>query len=138
MKKIILSAAFVAVGTFAIAQQNMGNMQRKDPAQMEQKRAENMKQMQSDLNLTSAQMAQIKALHDKKMADRKANAPQMQADRKAKMDRMKSNQEEWNGEMKKILTPDQYKTWEAKKQEKMQNKRNNMQQRKMKNMPAQN
>ena len=138
MKKIILSAAFLAIGTFAMAQQNMGKMQRRDPAQMEQRRADNMKQMQSDLNLTTAQVAQINALHDKKMADRKANAPQMQANRKAKMEMVKGNQDQWNAEMKQILTPDQYQKWQAKKQDKMQDRRSKMQNGKMNTTPAKN
>ena len=138
MKKIILSAAFLAIGTFAMAQQNtqMQKMQKRDPAQMEQKREEKMKQMQSDLGLSTAQVAQIQALQDKKMAERKANAPQMQADRKAKMEKMKGNQEQWNAEMKQILTPDQYQKWQAKKEEKMQERRGKMQDRKMNKMPA--
>jgi protein CpxP len=138
MKKIILSAAFLAIGTFAMAQQNtpMQKMQKRDPAQMEQRRADNMKQMQSDLGLSTAQVAQITALQDKKIAERKANAPQIQADRKAKMEKMKGNQEQWNAEMKQILTPDQYQKWQAKKQEKMQDRRGKMQDRKMNKMPA--
>ncbi len=82
MKKIVLSAAFVVIGTFAMAQQKP-MMHKKDPAQMEQKRQEKLKMMQTELNLTSAQVAQIKALQDKKIAERKQNAPQIQAERKA-------------------------------------------------------
>ena len=65
MKKIVLSAAFVILGTFAMAQQTP-MMNKKDPAQMEQKRQEKLKVMQTELNLTNAQVAQIKALQDKK------------------------------------------------------------------------
>ena len=49
----------------------------KDPAQMEQKRAEHLKKMQADLGLSDAQVAQVKALQDKRMAERKAQAPQI-------------------------------------------------------------
>ena len=114
MKKIVLSAAFVILGTFAMAQQTP-MMNKKDPAQMEQKRQEKLKVMQTELNLTNAQVAQIKALQDKKMAERQQNAPQMQAERKAKMEAMKARQEQWNAEMRKILTPAQYQKWESKK-----------------------
>lgn len=134
MKKIILSAAFLAIGTFAMAQQNMDKMQTRDPAKMEQKRADNMKQMQSDLSLSDTQVTQINALHEKKMAERKANEPKMQAERKAKMQSMKSNKDQWNSEMKAILTPDQYQKWEAKKAEKMQNRKVKMQEKKMDKM----
>ena len=85
MKKLILSAAFLSIGTFAMAQQESLSMQ-KNPAQMEQKRADKLKMMQTELNLTNAQVAQIKALQDKKMAERKANEPHMQAERKAKIE----------------------------------------------------
>jgi len=135
MKKIVLGAAFAVIGTFAMAQQTP-MMNKKDPAQMEQKRVEKMKMMQTELNLSNAQVAQIKALHDKKMAERKQNAPQMQAERKAKMAAMKAKREQWNAEMRQILTPEQYKKWEAKQQQNMQNKKSKMQHRQMKKMSA--
>ena len=137
MKKIVLSAAFVILGTFAMAQQTP-MMNKKDPAQMEQKRQEKLKMMQTELNLTNAQVAQIKALQDKKMAERQQNAPQMQAERKAKMETMKARQEQWNAEMRKILTPEQYQKWEAKKQQNMQHKRQKMEKHQMKKMSATN
>lgn len=137
MKKIVLSAAFVIIGTFAMAQQTP-MMNKKDPAQMEQKRQEKLKMMQTELNLTNAQVAQIKALQDKKMAERQQNAPQMQAERKAKMEAMKARQEQWNAEMRKILTPEQYQKWEAKKQQNMQHKRQKMEKHQMKKMSATN
>ena len=137
MKKIVLSAAFVILGTFAMAQQTP-MMNKKDPAQMEQKRQEKLKMMQTELNLTNAQVAQIKALQDKKMAERQQNARQMQAERKAKMEAMKARQEQWNAEMRKILTPEQYQKWETKKKQNMQNKGQKMQQHQMKKMSATN
>ena len=137
MKKIVLSAAFVIIGTFAMAQQTP-MMNKKDPAQMEQKRQEKLKMMQTELNLTNAQVAQIKALQDKKMAERQQNAPQMQAERKAKMEAMKARQEQWNAEMRKILTPEQYQKWETKKKQNMQNKGQKMQKHQMKKMSAKN
>ena len=137
MKKVVLSAAFVILGTFAMAQQTP-MMNKKDPAQMEQKRQEKLKVMQTELNLTNAQVAQIKALQDKKMAERQQNAPQMQAERKAKMEAMKARQEQWNAEMRKILTPEQYQKWETKKKQNMQNKGQKMQKHQMKKMSATN
>ena len=137
MKKIVLSAAFVILGTFAMAQQTP-MMNKKDPAQMEQKRQEKLKVMQTELNLTNAQVAQIKALQDKKMAERQQNAPQMQAERKAKMEAMKARQEQWNAEMRKILTPEQYQKWETKKKQNMQNKGQKMKKHQMKKMSATN
>ena len=135
MKKIVLSAAFVVFGTFAMAQQT-GKMMHKDPAQMEQKRAEKLKMMQADLGLSDAQVAQIKALQDKKMAERKAQAPQMQAERKAKMVQWKAKKEQHMAEMRQILTPEQYKKWEAQKQTQMNKKAQKMSDMQMKQMPA--
>ena len=137
MRKIVLSAAFVILGTFAMAQQ-APMMNKKDPAQMEQKRQEKLKVMQTELNLTNAQVAQIKALQDKKMAEKQQNAPQMQAERKAKMEAMKARQEQWNAEMRKILTPEQYQKWETKKKQNMQNKGQKMKKHQVRKMSATN
>lgn len=121
MKKLVLSVALVAVGTFAMAQQTQ-KMQKMDPAKMEQKRADHMKQMQTDLNLSEAQVAKLKVLQDQRMAERRQNAPQMQVERKAKMDQMKAKRDQHQAEMKNILTPEQYQKWEAMRKEKMQEK----------------
>ena len=134
MKKVILSAAMIAFGTFAMAQQNK-MMRKMDPAQMEQKRAEKLKSMQTELNLSDDQVAKIKTLQDNKMAARKANEPQMKAERKAKMEVMKQNKDQWNSEMKQILTPEQYAKWQQKQNDRMNNmKGDKMQQRSKKMM----
>lgn len=133
MKKLVLSVALVAVGTFAMAQQNQ-RMQKMDPAKMEQKRADHMKQMQIDLNLSEAQVTKIKVLQDQRMAERKENAPQMQTERKARMDQMKAKRDQNEAEMKNILTPAQYQKWEAMKKEKMQERGKMMKGNKMMQM----
>lgn len=140
MKKLLLSAAFLAIGTFAMAQQNnqMQKMQKRDPAQMEQKRAERMKMMQTELNLSNDQVAKIKDLQDRKMAERKANEPQMKADRKAKMEEMKTKRDQWNSEMKQILTPEQYQKWQSNNKGKMQDLKGKMDDRRMNTTPAKN
>ncbi len=133
MKKIILSAAMIAFGTFAMAQET-SKMTKKNPAQMEQKREEHMKMMKQELNLTSAQMDKIKLLQDRNMAERKANAPAKQEERRAKMAEMKAKRAQHDAEMKKILTADQYTKWEANKKEKMQKKGQMMKGRHMNKM----
>jgi Spy/CpxP family protein refolding chaperone len=125
MKKLLLSAAFLAVGTFAFAQQN-GQTMKKDQQTMEQRQADHFKKMQTELNLTETQVAQLKTLHEKRMAERKMEAPQRQAERKAKMEKMKAKRAEHQAEMKKILSPDQYQKWMASNQQKMQKKRQMM------------
>lgn len=132
MRKLVLSVVLLAVGTFAMAQNQ--KMQKMDPAQMEQKRADHMKQMQSELNLSDAQVTKIKALQDRRMAERKKNAPQMQAERKAKMEQMKAKRDQNNAEMKQILTPEQYQKWETSKKGKMQKRGQMMKSKKMDRM----
>lgn len=137
MKKVILSAAMIAIGTFAMAQQNKmtRNM---DPAQMEQKRAEKLQSMKSELNLSDAQVTKIKSLQDAKISQKKANEPQMQAERKMKMEEMKKQREQWKSQMKQILTPEQYAKWEQKQADKMKMKGDKMKQtgKKMMVQPA--
>lgn len=135
MKKLILSAAFVAVGTFAMAQQTT-NIQKMDPAKMEQKRADHLKKMKADLDLSDAQVKQIMTLHEARMAERKQNAPQIQAERKAKMEEMKARRMQNEAEMKKILTPAQYQKWEASKQQKMHRKGTTMKGKQMMKVQA--
>ena len=131
MKKLILGAAFVAIGTFATAQQT-AKMQKMDPAQMEQKRADNLKKMKTDLDLSDAQVKQITAMHDARMAERKQNAPKMQAQREARMEEMKAKRMQHQAEMKSILTPAQYKKWQVQKEETMQNRKSTMKHHQMK------
>lgn len=135
MKKLILSAAFVAVGTFAMAQQTT-NMQKMDPAKMEQKRADHLKKMKADLDLSDAQVKQIMTLQEARMTERKQNAPQIQAERKAKMEEMKARRMQNEAEMKKILTPAQYQKWEASKQQKMHRKGTTMKGKQMMKVQA--
>ena len=126
MKKLILSTAFAVIGTFAMAQQ-APMMQKKDPAQMEQKRQDHMKEMERDLGLNKTQVAQLQALHDRQMAERKQMRTQTEAQRKARVEQMKAKREGMSTEMRRILTPEQYQRWETMKAEKMQNKRMKMQ-----------
>ena len=119
MKKLVLGAAFLTLGTFAMAQQNQ-RMQKMDPAKMEQRQADHMKQMKMDLNLTDAQVIKIKALQDKRMSERQQNAPQMQAERKARMEMMQAKRAQHDADMKQILTPEQYQNWKKNMQQKMQ------------------
>lgn len=130
MKKLLFSAALIATGTFAMAQQNM-KMEKKDPAQMEQMRAERMKKMQTDLNLTDAQLTKIRSLHEKQQAERVAKLPEMQAERQAKREAMQAKRTQYQNDMKQILTPEQYTKWQAQKDNKMQRKAQHMKQGQM-------
>ena len=135
MKKLVLSAAFLALGTFAMAQQNQ-KMQKMDPAQMEQKRATHLNEMQSELKLTDAQVLKIKALQDQRMAERKENAPKMQAERKAKRTQIDAKRAQHEAEMKQILTPEQFQKWQLMKKDRMYDKGKMMKSKKMMRMQS--
>lgn len=134
MKKLLLSSMFLLTG-LALSAQQSPVMAKKDPAQMEQKRAEKLKMMQTDLQLTDAQVVKIKALQNKKMEERRRNAPQLQAERKAKMEAMKAKKQQYDNEMKQILTPAQFEKWQTQQKERMQARKGKMQHRPMKQMP---
>ncbi len=119
MKKVFLSLAFVAIGTFAMAQKT-DKMQKMDPVKMEQKRADHLMKMKTEYNLSDAQVMKIKGLQDQRMAQRKLEAPQRQAERKAKMEMMRTKRTQHNAEMRQIMTPDQYQKWEAKQNQNRQ------------------
>ena len=109
MKKLILSAAFLGLGVFGFAQTTA-------KADHSQKKAERLQQMKQELNLTDAQVAQLKALHESKAAERKAEMTTKKEDR---MQKMKENE----AEMQKILTPEQYKKFQELKAKKMAERR---------------
>ena len=116
MKKLILSAAFLGLGVFGLAQQTT-------KADYSQKKAEHLQKMKAELNLTDAQVAQLTALHEAKAADRKADFDAKKGDR---MQKMKQNE----AEMQKILTPEQYKKYQELKAKKMAERKENFQARK--------
>ncbi|GGG54659.1 hypothetical protein [Epilithonimonas arachidiradicis] len=116
MKKLILSAAFLGLGVFGFAQTTT-------KADFTQKKAERLQQMKQELNLTDAQVAQIKALHESKAAERKQ---EMAAKKEDRMQKMQQNE----AEMQKILTPEQYKKFQELKAKKMAERKEHFQSRK--------
>lgn len=119
MKKIILSAAFIVLGTLAFAQKTDGDKKVK----FEEKRTERLAKLKTELNLSDAQVTQIKALQDKKMEARKADMQMEKADRRKEM---KTKMDQNDQDMKSILTPEQYKKWQEKKEQKMQERKDKM------------
>ena len=112
MKRIILSAAFLGLGVFGFAQHAT-------KAEMGQKKAEYMQKMKQELNLTDSQVGQLKALHEKNTMERKSAIEAKKGDR---LQKMKENE----GEMQKILTPDQYKKFQELKAKKMADRKANL------------
>lgn len=103
---------------------------------MEQKRATHLKEMQSELKLTDAQVLKIKALQDQRMAERKENAPKMQAERKAKRTQIDAKRAQHEAEMKQILTPEQFQKWQLMKKDRMYDKGKMMKSKKMMRMQS--
>jgi Spy/CpxP family protein refolding chaperone len=116
MKKLILSAAFLGLGVFGFAQTTA-------KADHSQKKAEHFQKMKQELNLTDAQVEQIKALHESKAAERKQEMTVKTEDR---MQKMKENE----AEMQKILTPEQFKKFQELKAKKMAQRKAQFQDRK--------
>ena len=122
MKKLILSAAFMALGTFAMAQQAQSStMQSKrgDMKQnMEMRQQKQLDKMKTDLNLSDDQVMKIKAMQQDRMQEMKNN---MAASKDAKMANHKNAKEQ----MKQILTPEQYTKWESHMKDKMEKGKGN-------------
>jgi protein CpxP len=116
MKKLILSAAFLGLGVFGFAQQTA-------KADMGQKKAEHLQKLKQELNLSDAQVAQLKALHEQKATERKSD---MSAKREDRAQKMKQN----DADMQKILTPEQYKKFQEMRSKKMAERKEKFQERK--------
>ena len=119
MKKLILSAAFLGLGVFGFAQTAA-------KVDYSQRKAEHLQKMKAELNLTDAQVAQLKALHESKVAERKQD---MTAKKEDRMQKMKENE----AEMQKILTPEQFKKYQELKAKKMAERKEKFQARKSAN-----
>ena len=118
MKKLILSAAFLGLGVFGFAQQS-----KSISGDHIQKKAEHLQKMKQELNLTDAQVLQLKTIKKKKAVDRKADFAAKKEDR---MQKMKQNE----AEMQKILTPDQFNKYKEMKAKKMAERKANFKDRK--------
>ena len=128
MKKLALSLAFVAIGTFAMAQQTQAKKfdQKQDGERYEAK----LKEMKSELGLSDTQVTQLRALHEKRKVELSASREENKEERAKKMEEMKAKKDQHEAEMKKILTPEQYQKWEANREAKMKERRNAIMQKK--------
>ncbi|MDH6252105.1 protein CpxP [Chryseobacterium sp. H1D6B] len=138
MKKLVLAIAFVGMGSFVMAQttpqQNPDKQAKKAEMQqkMMQKQNDHLAEMQKNLNLSPAQVNQIKDLQNKRMAEMKTEFQQNKGERQAKMEQMKAKREQMDNDMKQILTPDQYTKWQADRKAKMDQRKAAMKERGMK------
>lgn len=130
MKKLIIAALLIGVTSFA--QEKTGQKQL-TPEQRTEKRLEHLKK---DLQLNSKQEKQVKqALLDQetRVAALKANKKERKEDQKltvqeklALKSKVNKEQETMDAKLKTILTPEQFKKWEAGKDERKEKMKNEM------------
>ena len=120
MKKLIV-AALLVVGLTTYAQEKEGRRAGREKLTSKQKVELQVKKMTKDLNLNEKQTKDVKALVTKQVEKREAIKAQMQAEKEAV-----------SVEMKKILTAEQYAKWEKNRDEKIENFKEKMSERKEK------
>jgi len=120
MKKLIV-AALLVVGLTTYAQEKEGRRAGKEKLTSEQKVNLQVKKMTKDLNLNEKQTKDVRALVTKQVEKIEAIKIQMQAEKEAV-----------SVEMKKILTAEQYAKWEKNRDEKIENFKEKMSERKEK------
>lgn len=136
MKKLILAMALVMT-TLTFAQDRK---ERREKLTAEQQTELQVKKMTLELDLDAKQQKEVKAIllenakkREAKMAEMKEKREKGEkpsADEKFEMkNRMLDNQIENKAQMKKILKPEQYKKWEDKQSERMENKKEKIQNR---------
>jgi hypothetical protein len=124
MKKVFL-AVLMLVGITTLAQEKMEKRQRLTPEQQVELQA---KKMKLDLDLNDKQVTEVKKVLLEQAKKRKAKKEEFQtkkADSKkptsdevyAMKNEMLDEQIAHKAEMKKILTPEQYKKWEENREE---------------------
>ena len=120
MKKLIVAALLVD-GLTTYAQEKEGRRAGKEKLTSEQKVNLQVKKMTKDLDLNEKQTKDVRALVAKQVEKREAIKIQMQAEKEAV-----------SVEMKKILTAEQYAKWEKNREEKIENFKEKMSERKEK------
>ena len=120
MKKLIV-AALLVVGLTTYAQEKEGRKAGKEKLTTEQKVNLQVKKMTKDLDLNEKQTKDVRALVTKQVEKREDIKAQIQAEKEAV-----------TVEMKKILTAEQYAKWEKNREEKIENFKEKMSERKEK------
>ncbi len=128
MKKVIFMIALLVTATFAYAQQPSGKSKSSKGQSLspEEKAEKITSKLKTELSLTDAQVPKVKQAtltRIKQVATAKTNAGE---DKQAFRQEGRKIFQNWEAEMKGILTPEQYTAYQAKKEEqkkKMQEKR---------------
>lgn len=117
MKKLVLMMA-IALGTTVVAQE------KKTDRKMMSSEVR-VERMTKELDLTVDQQSKVKDIFDRKKEVFKAHKVDRKADKAVKKEafaKMKTEMAQFDKEIKSVLTPDQIKKYDAKR-EKMMNKR---------------
>lgn len=135
MKKLIV-AALLVVGLTTYAQEKEGRRTGREKLTSEQKVELQVKKMTKELNLNEKQTKDVRAIVTKQVEKREAKRKEME-DLKTKMRedikaQMQAEKEAVSVEMKKILTTEQYAKWEKNREEKIENFKEKMSERKEK------
>jgi hypothetical protein len=131
MKKLIV-AALLVVGLTTYAQEKEGKRAGKEKLTSEQKVDFQVKKMTKDLDLNEKQTKDVRALVTKQVQKREAKRKEMENLKTKMIEDMKAEKEAVSVEMKKILTTEQYTKWEKNREEKIENFKEKMSERKEK------
>jgi len=131
MKKLIV-AALLVVGLTTYAQEKEGKRAGKEKLTSEQKVDFQVKKMTKDLDLNEKQTKDVRALVTKQVQKREAKRKEMENLKTKMREDMKAEKEAVSVEMKKILTTEQYTKWEKNREEKIENFKEKMSERKEK------
>ncbi|WP_293894571.1 hypothetical protein [Flavobacterium sp.] len=135
MKKVIV-AALLVVGITAFAQEKEGRRAGGGELTSEQKVDFQVKKLTKDLDLNEKQVKDVKVLVSKEVEKREAKRAEMKELLTKKRDEMKARREAEQAtlaaEMKKILTAEQYTKWEKIREERKDNFKEKMTERREK------
>lgn len=138
MRKLIFSTALILAGSFVMAQQAP---RQKTKAEMMAKRTEmkeireakqrqHLAEMEKELNLSKAQVAQIQAMQEKRKAERLTKLQTAKKERGERNTEMKEKMQRRDDEMRRILSPEQFEKWNANRKGKMMERRGKFQNKK--------
>ena len=138
MKKVIV-AALLVVGITAFAQEKGERSAGREKLTTEQKVDFQVKKLSKDLNLTDEQTKAVEGLvakQVKKREDKRAEMKEIKEKERAQMKAdMEKEQAAVSADMKKILTPEQFAKWEKIREERKENFKEKMAERKGKRKP---
>lgn len=115
MKKLVMMMALV-VGATAFAQDKKADKREQFSAE------ERVEKMAKELDLNQEQKQKLTTLFEKQKEEAQKKREAIKAERAERRETLSSRNEAFDKEVRSILTPEQAKKWEAKKQERMQKK----------------